>query len=103
MSDDVRPGVALLGSMVADLPCAACGKQSAHVELVAVGELPAGSAGWDRRRQESYNRHHDPGQWRYVYDGPASGSGDGHDINIAEAARDRGGVHSAGSRLPRPR
>jgi len=26
-----------LVSMVADLPCAVCGKQSAHVELVAPG------------------------------------------------------------------
>ena len=87
MSDDVRAGVAPLASMVADLPCAVCGKQLAHVELVAPGELPTVWAEWDRRRQESYKRHHDPSQWRFIYDGPASGSGDGHDINIAEAAR----------------
>jgi hypothetical protein len=87
MPDDVRPGVAPLASMVADLPCAVCGKQSAHVELVAPGELPAGWAEWDRRRQESYKRHHDPTQWQFIYDGPASGSGDGHDISIVEAAR----------------
>lgn len=87
MSDDVRPGVASLANMVADLPCAVCGKQSAHVELVSTGELPTAWAEWDRRRLEPYKRHHDLSQWRFVYDGPASGSGDGHDINVAEAAR----------------
>jgi len=66
--------------MVADLPCAVCGKQSAHVELVAPGDLPAGWMDWDSRRQESYHRHHDPGRWRLIYDGPAAGSGDGHAV-----------------------
>jgi len=60
--------------MVADLPCAVRGKQSAHVELVAPGELPAGWADWDSRRQESYNRHHDPGRWRAYWDEPIEGS-----------------------------
>lgn len=87
MSGDARPGAAPLASMVADLPCAVCGKQSAHVELVAPGELPAGWTDWDSRRQESYNRYHDPGRWRFIYDGPAAGSGDGYDVDVEEAAR----------------
>ena len=73
--------------MVASLPCAVCGRQSAHVELVAPGEVPAGWAEWDSRRQESYRRFHDLASWRFIYDGPAAGSGDGHDIGAAEAAR----------------
>jgi len=32
MSADARPGTAPLASMVADLPCSMCGKQSADVE-----------------------------------------------------------------------
>src|SRR3974377_325448 len=87
MSDDARPGGAARPRRVAELPCAVCGTQSAHVELVAPGELPAGWADWDSRRQESYNRNHDPGRWLFIYDGPAAGSGDGHDIDVAEAAR----------------
>src|SRR5215471_11203002 len=34
----------ILASMVADLPCAVCGKQSAHVELVAPGDRAEGGA-----------------------------------------------------------
>ena len=100
MPGDARPGAAPLASMVADLPCAVCGVQSAHVELVAPGELPAGWADWDSRRQESYHRHHDPGRWRFSYDGPAAGSGDGHDIDIGGGA-DHRGVHSSAPRCPR--
>jgi hypothetical protein len=44
MSDDCPPAATPLMSMVADLPCIVCGKQSAHVELVAPGELPVGWA-----------------------------------------------------------
>ena len=69
------------------MPCAVCAKQSAHVELASPGELPAGWTNWDRRRQESHSRHHDAGRWRFVYDGPAAGSGDGHDIDASEVAR----------------
>jgi hypothetical protein len=87
MSDDAGPDAVPSLSMVADLPCAVCGKQSAHVELVAPGELPARWTDWNSRRQESYHRYHDPGRWRFIYDGPAAGSGDGHDIDAAEAAR----------------
>ena len=87
MSGDARTGTAPLASMVADLPCAICGKQSAHVELVAPGELPARWTDWDGRRQESYSRYHDPSRWRFIYDGPAAGSGDGRNIEAAEAAR----------------
>ena len=87
MPDDARPGATPLVSMVADLRCAVCGRQSAHVELVAPGEFPAGWADWESRQQESYNRHHDPERWRFIYDGPAAGSGDGHDINVLEATR----------------
>ena len=87
MSGDVQPSAAPLASMVADLPCAVCGRQSAHVELVAPGELPTDWPDWDSRRQEQYQRAHDPGRWRFIYDGPAAGSGDGHDIGTAEAAR----------------
>lgn len=38
-------------------------------------------------QQESYTRHHDPERWRFIYDGPAAGSGDGHDIDVLEAVR----------------
>src|ERR1700726_2864586 len=69
--------------MVADLPCAACGRQSAHVELVAPGDLPAQWAEWDARRRAAYEELHDAGRWRFIYDGPAAGSGDGHDITEA--------------------
>jgi len=72
--------------MVADPPCAACGRQSAHVELVAPGDLPAQWAEWDARRRATYEELHDAGRWRFIYDGPAAGSGDGHDIGEAEAA-----------------
>ena len=82
--------------MVADLPCTVCGTQSAHVELVTPGELPAGWADWDSQRQESYTWHHDPGRWRFMYDDPATGSGDGYD------AADNRGVHSPDPRRPRP-
>jgi hypothetical protein len=37
--------------------------------------------------EESYNRHHDPQRWRFIYDGPAAASGDGHDIDVLEAVR----------------
>ena len=87
MSGDGRLAPTSLASMVADLPCAVCGTQSAHVELVAPGDLPAGWADWDARRQEAYNRYHDPARWRFIYDGPAAGSGDGRNIEAAEAAR----------------
>jgi hypothetical protein len=38
-------------------------------------------------QQESYTRHHDPERWRFIYDGPAAGSGDRHDIDVLEAVR----------------
>jgi hypothetical protein len=79
-------GNAAAASMVADLPCAVCGKQSAHVELVAPGELPTGWGDWSSRRQETYLLFHDPGRWRWIYDGPAAGSGDGSDVGESEAA-----------------
>jgi hypothetical protein len=72
--------------MVADLPCAVCSRQSAHVELVAPGTLPAQWAEWDARRQATYEELHDAGRWRFIYEGPAAGSGDGYDISEAEAA-----------------
>lgn len=80
MSGDAWLDAWPLASVAADLPCAMCGKQSAHVELISPGELPAGWSRWDSPRQ-------DPIQWRFIYDGPASNNGDGHDIDVAEAAR----------------
>ena len=59
--------------MVADLPCAACGKQSAHVELVAPGDLPVQWAEWDARRQATYEELHDTGRWRFIYYDPRQG------------------------------
>jgi hypothetical protein len=87
MSDEVQPVSAPPASMIASLPCAVCGEQSAHVELVAPGSLPAGWAQWDVRRQATYKQFHDASWWRFIYDGPAAGSGSGHDISDAEAAK----------------
>jgi hypothetical protein len=87
MSGEGRAAAASLASMMAHLPCAVCGTQSAHVELIAPGDLPAAWAEWDARRQESYTRQHDPARWRFIYDGPAAGSGDGRNIEAGEAAR----------------
>lgn len=86
MSAEAQPPSAPMASMVANLPCAICGKQSAHVELVAPGEFPSKWAEWAASRQATYERFHDPSRWRFIYDGPASGSGDGYDIPQAQAA-----------------
>jgi hypothetical protein len=88
--------------MVADLPCAECGRQSAHVELVAPGDLSALWAEWDARRQATYEKLHDAGRWRFIYDGPAAGSGGGHDISEAGAAVITAAVTTSLRRL-RPR
>ena len=72
--------------MVITPPCAACGAPSAHIELVAPGQLPAG---WDQRlpgtMHGSILRRPEPGRWYLLATDIATGTSYGGPIDASLA------------------
>ena len=69
-------------------PCAACGAPSAHIELVAPGQLPAG---WDQRLPGttggSILRRPEPGRWYLLATDIATGTSYGGPIDASLAGQ----------------
>ena len=55
--------------MVITPPCAACEAPSAHIELLAPGQEPAGCDQWPGTMQGSFLRRPEPGQWYLLIKG----------------------------------
>jgi hypothetical protein len=74
--------------MVITPPCAACGAPSAHIELVAPGQLPAG---WDQRppgtMPGSILRRPEPGRWYLLAKDIATGKSYAGPIDASRAGQ----------------
>jgi hypothetical protein len=66
-----------------DLPCKICGRQSAHVEVVAPGEYPEEFDTWPEPVRGRWPQD----KWWLVFNGPAAGSGYGNTITEERATR----------------
>ncbi len=65
----------MAAGMVAAPPCLARGSQSARIELVGLGELPAEWEQWGNRRQGFFLSHREPERWHLIFKGVATENG----------------------------
>ncbi|MGC4860879.1 hypothetical protein [Micromonospora sp. DT68] len=80
----------MLQALVAEPPCAACGRPSARVELVPPGARPADWRRWPSAQRNTYNAARQGGggdQWWLLFSGIAAGNGSGQPVDVAQAER----------------